>query len=79
MAGYEQGPTRKPSVLQGDDQASDVETIEVDMSDDEGIALALSMCAPGESISIHTRECACAVEPYKCTCTPTYLTAGARA
>jgi hypothetical protein len=44
-------------------------------TEDEGIALALAMCPPGETIELHEPECAIAVGG--CTCVPRLITAPA--
>jgi hypothetical protein len=46
---------------------------------DEAIALAIAMCPEGESITLHTPECAVTAEhPEWCDCDVKVITPGAR-
>lgn len=48
-------------------------------TEEEGIALALRLCAPGEAITIHEAHCVVDEDPATCTCSPTVLRPGATA
>ena len=53
------------------------EVVETTLSNDEAIALALSQCADGDSITLH--EESCPIEYGECECTPRTYTKGAKA
>lgn len=63
-------PTRGTRVVSDDPR---VEELEIDLPEDETIALALVMCPEGEHIEIHAPEC----EVLDCTCSPRVIRKGA--
>jgi hypothetical protein len=73
VAGFVQLPA-KAKVL----ELTKTEVITVE-SDDEGIALALSMCEPGESVILHEGGCNVESNGDGCDCQCTTLTPGAKA
>lgn len=48
--------------------------IETELSEEEAVAMALEMCPPGESISLHRKDCEVTPEEiWRCTCIPMVL------
>ncbi len=75
MAGRYQGPTRGP-LLDFEDE-EDTQTVED--GDDRAIALALSLCTPGETVVVHEDDCSVEDNGEGCDCVCVTLVAGAQA
>lgn len=72
VSGRIQRPTRGP-LFKDEEEEITVET------EDEGIALALSMCEPGQCVVLHEEHCSVEDDGTGCDCDCTTLVAGAKA